>query len=157
MTPLPKEDNPEKPTGANLTGAVDTDGDGHPGVAFTISGNANGVRNVVQRDWNEYFTPDGATIPSQAIEFTAGVHFDNQENVLFVSRCPLVGCGILTAGSHPSTTLHDRVTFRYLGKSLTGDAGVTGVIVRELKQDDDADFQTCENARAALPHDPSKQ
>jgi hypothetical protein len=86
----------------------------------------------------------------------AQVHFDNQENVLFVSRCPLLGCGILLAGSHPATNLQDRVTFLYLGKELT-DAGVARVVGSPIRSDIDADMTTCQNARLALPHDPSKK
>jgi hypothetical protein len=100
LPPLPSESDPEDPTGESLEGAVDVDGDGRPGVAFRVSGNASGVRNVIQRDWNEYFTLDDRPIPQNAIEFVAGVRFDNQENVLAVSQCPLIGCGILLAGSH---------------------------------------------------------
>jgi hypothetical protein len=156
LPPLPSESDPEHPTKTNLTGAVDVDGDGLPGVAFRITGNANGIRNVVQRDWNEYFTLPDKPIAANAIEFVAGVRFDNQEDVLAVSRCPVIGCGILLAGSHPDPNTQDRVTFRYLGTALT-DPNVARILTKELKADIDADLSACANARTALPHDPSMQ
>jgi len=156
LPPLPHEDDPEHPTGTNLDGAVDSDGDGHPGVAFQITGNANAVRNVAQRDWNEYSTPPGKPIAANSIEFTADCTFDNQENILVVSRCPLIGCGILLASSTPAKNLQDRVTFRYLGKDLT-EPRVARVIVADLKTDEDSDLQTCENVRNTLVHDSSSK
>jgi hypothetical protein len=156
LPPLPFEADPENPTGENIAGAVDVDDDGSPGVAFRVSGNASGVRNVVQRDWNEYFTLDDRPIPHNAIEFVAGVRFDNQENVLAVSQCPLIGCGILLAGSNPDTTRQDRVTFLYLGKELT-DPDVSQIIASEPKIDVEADLLACRNALDTLPHDPSMQ
>ncbi len=154
LSALPFETDPEHPTGANAAGALDTDGDGFLGVAFQISGNASGVRNVVQRDWAEYADSSDHTIPQNAIEFTAGAGFDNQENVLHVSRCPLVGCGILLAGSVPASNLEHRVTFRYLGKALT-DPRVAAVFVADLRSSIDDDLATCKNVMAALPHDAS--
>jgi hypothetical protein len=153
---LPSEANPEKPTGASSAGALDIDGDGQLGVAYHISGNASGIRNVIQRDWNEFWTKAGAPIPQQAIEFVANCTFDNQENILHVSHCPVLGCGLLRAGSAPAKNLQDRVTFRYLGKALT-DATVARVIVSDLKKSEDDDMQTCANARATLPHDSSSK
>jgi hypothetical protein len=156
LIPLPFEEDPEHPTGANTAGAVDTDGDGHPGVAFRISGNASGVRHVAQRDWNEYFTSPEAPIAQNAVEFVARVTFDNQENILQVTGCPPIGCGILTAASRPATELQDRVTFRYLGSALS-DPRVSRVLTAELKQDVASDMRTCTNVRAALAHDASKK
>jgi hypothetical protein len=155
LIPLPFEADPAHPTGASLDGAVDTDGDGHPGVAFRISGNASGVRNVAQRDWNEYFTEPDAPIAQNALEFVARVRFDNQENILHLSGCPPLGCGLLKAGSVPDTTLKDRVTFRYLGASLS-DPRVSRILWAELKQDIELDMKTCANVRAALVHDDSR-
>lgn len=154
LVPLPYEDDPAHPTGAHLDGAVDTDGDGQPGVAFRISGNISGVRNVAQRDWNEYFTAPESPIAQNALEFVARVRFDNQENILHLSGCPRIGCGLLKAGSAPDTTLQDRVTFRYLGPSLS-DPRVSRIVTQELKQDVVADMKTCANVRAALVHDDS--
>lgn len=156
LIPLPSESDPENPTGANLDGAVDVDGDGFPGVAFRVSGNISGVRNVAQRDWNEYFTSSDYPIVQNALEFVTAVKFDNQENILHVSHCPAVGCGLLLAGSAPATNLHDRVTFRYLGRGLS-DPRVSRIIGAELKVDLDADMQTCANVRAALVHDGSSK
>ena len=155
LTPLPTSPDPENAAGTTIPLAVDVDGDGSPGVAWIISGNANGVRNTVQRDWNEYFTEDGSPVPANAIEMVVRVRFDNQENILAVSKCPLVGCGILLASSHPATNLKDRATLRYLGKDLT-DPRVSSIVVAELKASVDGDLQTCTNMIAALPHDASK-
>ena len=154
LVALPSESTPEHPTGTNLDGAVDVDGDGHPGVAFRISGNIAGLRNVAQRDWNEYFTAPDAPIAQGALEFTARVRFDNQENILYVSHCPAIGCGLLLAGSVPATDLHDRGTFRYLGKDLS-DPRVSRIVKAELKQDVDDDMKTCANVRDSLVHDAS--
>jgi hypothetical protein len=156
MPPLPSEASPAEPTGANLADATDEDGDGHPGIMYRVSGNASGNRSVVQRDWNEYTTPPGSSIPARAIEFVARSTYDGQENILFVSECPRVGCGLLLAGSNPAPNLPGRATFLYLGKDLA-EPRVSRVIAGPLKQDLDQDMQTCANARAALPHDPSKQ
>jgi hypothetical protein len=156
LVPLPFEEDPEQPTGANAGGSIDVDGDGHPGVAFRISGNASGVRHVAQRDWNEYSTPPDAPIAQHALEFVARVTFDNQENILEITGCPPIGCGILTATSRPATELPGRVTFRYLGAAL-GDPRVSRVVTAELKQDIEDDMRTCENVRAALVHDSSRK
>lgn len=152
---LPYEDDPEHPTGTHAAGALDLDGDGFLGLAYRISGNASGTRNVVQRDWGEYSTSPDYPIPKSAIEFTAGAAFDNQENILHVSHCPLVGCGILLAGSVPASNLKHRMTFRYLGSDLS-DPRVSAVFVADLRKNIDDDVTTCANVRAALPHDPSK-
>lgn len=155
LTPLPTSPDPENAAGTTIPGAVDVDGDGSPGVAFRVSGNANGMRNTIQRDWNEYFTEEGSRAPANAIEMVVRVRFDNQENILAVSKCPLVGCGILLAGSHAAMNLKDRATLRYLGKDLT-DPRVSSIVVAELKDSVDTDVQTCTNMVAALPHDASK-
>jgi hypothetical protein len=153
---LPYEETPDKPTGAHLEGATDEDGDGDPGVLFRVSGNATGNRSVVQRDWNEYSTDPESVIPQNAIEFVARSTFDNQENILYVSQCPLVGCGLLLAGSRPAPNLKGRATFQYLGKRLD-EPRVSRVVTAPLKTSVEQDLQTCANARVALPHDPSKQ
>jgi hypothetical protein len=149
LTPLPTVDDPESSTGP-VDGAVDTDGDGFPGVAFIISGNASGIRNVAMRDWAEYYPSAEYPIPTQAIEFDAACRYANQESILHVSHCPLLGCGILLAGSAPAVNGHHHVTFRYLGQDST-EPRVASVIVAEMKTDEDADYQTCKNARLALP------
>ncbi len=156
LPPLPHEDKPDEPTGANLADATDEDGDGHPGILYRVSGNASGNRSVAQRDWNEYSTSPDAPIPARAIEFVAVSTFDGQENILFVSQCPRVGCGLLLAGSHPAPNLPGRATFRYLGKALD-EPRVSRVVLAPLKEDIEQDLLTCANAQAALPHDPSKK
>lgn len=160
LPPLPYEDNPERkkgePFGEHLDGAVDDDGDGLPGILFVISGNANGARNVVQRDWDRYFTDEDISIPTHAIEFQARCEFDNQENILVVTGCPLLGCGVLLAGSVPAPNRKNRVTFRYLGKELS-DPRVSEVVVADMLADEMSDLETCKNVREALPHDRSKE
>jgi hypothetical protein len=156
LPPLPTVDDPKTPPSMPYAGAADEDADGVPGVLFRISGNASGGRSVVQRDWNEYFTDPTAPIAARAIEFRAQARFDNQENILAVSGCPLVGCGILLAGSRPAPSLPGRVVFRYLGKNLD-EPRTARIIKGPLKTNEDTDLQTCANARASLPHDPSKQ
>ena len=156
LTPLPREADPQNPTGEHAAGALDNDGDGHPGLAWRISGTATGVRNVAMREWYEYFTGPTASIPKRALEFVADTAYANQENILHVSRCPPLGCGLLIAGSHPAGDLRHRVRFLYLGKDLA-DPRVSRVVTRELKEDIEADLQTCVNVRATLPHDPAKQ
>lgn len=159
LTPLPYEDNPEwtagTPHGQHLDGAEDTDGNGIPGILWLISGNAGGQRDTAQRDWNEYFTDPAQPIPAKAGEFVAGCNFNNQENILHVGGCGVLGCGVLLAGSHPAPQ-PDRVTFRYLGPDLS-DANVSAVVVAPIRKSLDDDMQTCANVRAALPHDPSKK
>lgn len=156
LAPLPYEEDPEQPTGAHLDGALDVDGDGLPGVAFLLSGNANGLRNVVQRDWLEYTTPLDGPIAAHSIEFSARAVFDNEENVLVVSKCPALGCGILTAGSVPVANAKNRVVFRYLGRDLA-EPRVTRIVEGALREDQDRDLATCANVRAALPHDGAKE
>lgn len=159
LTPLPHEDNPQylpgKPHGQFLAGAVDTDGNGFPGVLWKISGNANGERDTAQRDWNEYFPDPAYPIPTHAIEFSSRCNFANEENILHVSQCPALGCGLLLAGSHPANKQH-RVTFRYLGKDLS-DPRVAAIVVAPIRQNMDDDQKTCANLRASLPHDPAKE
>ena len=160
LEPLPYEDNPEmlagEPFGQNSEGAVDTDGDGALGLRFVISGNASGARNTVQRDWTEYFPNPQNPTPAYAIEFSASSRFANQENIMRVTGCPLIGCGVLLAGSVPATNLNHRVLFRYLGRELS-DPRVARVFVAPMRADLDQDEITCANLRAALPHDPAKE
>ncbi len=159
LTPLPYEDNPQylpgTPHGQHLDGAVDTDGNGFPGVLWQISGNAHGERDTAQRDWNEYFPDPDYPVPTHAIEFTTRCNFSNEENILHVSQCPALGCGLLLAGSHPGNKLH-RVTFRYLGADLS-DPRVAAIVVAPIRQNMDDDQKTCANLRASLPHDPAKE
>jgi hypothetical protein len=160
LPPLPFEDNPQKlpdrPFGENSAGAVDTDGDGDLGLRFVVSGNASGARNAVQRDWLEYFLDARFPIAARAIEFVADARFANQENILSVTGCPRIGCGVLLAGSVPSTTLRHRIRFRYLGRGLT-EPRVARIFEAPIKEDPEKDFTTCANLRAALPHDPAKE
>lgn len=156
LVPLPYELDPLSPTGANLAGQVDVEGDGYPGIAYILSGNITGVRHVIQRDWEDFYSASTHVVAQKAIEFVARADFDNEENILNITNCPDIGCGILNVGSRPSATLAHRVTFRYLGKDLA-DTRVSRIVTRELHEDLDADEATCALVRAALPHDPSSE
>lgn len=156
LPPLPYEEDPQNPNGEHLEGAEDSDGDGKPGVAYILSGSTAGTRHVAQRDWNEYSTADDFPIPTGALEFTAASDYDNEENILLVEGCPLVGCGVILASSVPDQLRQHRVTWRYLGQDLT-DPRVSSIIEGPLREDLDVDVTTCANVRSALPHDPSKE
>jgi len=157
---LPYEDNPahdpSSPFGLGLDGNVDDDGDGFPGLAFQISGNLTGRRNTAQRDYTEYYPDPAFVIRQHAAEFRARGSFNNQENVLYVSDCPQIGCGLLLAGSVPAQNLAHRIVFRYLGKSPS-DPHVAAVLVGEPRANIDNDLATCANVREELPHDPAKE
>lgn len=156
LPPLPY--NPDPTTladaGATLAGEVDEDQDGKPGVAFILSGPITGSRHTAQRDWVEIFTDPAALATPKALEFTVRTNFDDQENILLVDNC--TGCGLLLVGAHPGSNMNNRVTLRYLGKDMT-DPRVSRILTEDLKVSISADFQTCLNERASLPHDPSKQ
>jgi len=157
---LPYDDNPAQdptlPTSQNLDGATDDDGDGFPGLAFQISGNLTGRRNTAQRDYSEYFPHPDFVIRQHTAEFAARGSFNNQENILHVSDCPQIGCGILLAGSVPSQNLAHRIVFRYLGKNPT-DPHVAAVLAGEPHANIDDDLVTCARVREELPHDPAKE
>jgi hypothetical protein len=157
---MPFEDNPEnkpdKPFGQNLEGATDDDGDGKPGVAWYISGNSNGIRNTAQRDFKEFPISSDYRIEPNSIEFVTRGNFENQENVLHVSGCPRLGCGLLTGKSAPARDRKHRVTLRYLGKELD-EPRVAAIVVGTPKANVEDDVLTCANQRAQLPHDPTKE
>lgn len=156
LPPLPYEEDPETPTGDHVTGAIDVDGDGILGLAYQITGNASGVRNVVQRDWDEFSTPEGYPIPTHALEFVARYDFDTQEEILHVTRCPVIGCGVILASGVPEPQLRNRATLRYLGPDLDTPR-VREIVEGEPYDSAELDFRTCRNVRAALPHDPARE
>lgn len=152
LAPLPYEDDPLHPHGDHLQGSDDPDGDGYPGFAVRIGGIAPGTRNSAQRDYKEYSTA-GSTVPRQAIEFQVNGAFDLQENVLSVHDC--TACSLIAAKASVDKSLTPRITLRFLGKTL-GSPAVRAVFVGNPGDDVTSDLATCANARAALPHDPSK-
>jgi hypothetical protein len=155
LPPLPYEDDPIHPTGQHLDGEIDIDGDGYPGAAYQVGGGlANGIRESTQRDFKEYATAPGETVPQNAIQFTVHGDWDLQENVLAVHDCGETCALIETPGHVDNATLVPRITMRYLGSSLASPR-VAAIVVRNPGEDPDADLQTCANVRLALPHDPT--
>ncbi len=150
LAPLPFEEDPLNPTGENLEGSIDVDGDGYPGFAWQISGNFAGLRHVVARDWNEYSTVPELAIPAFAVEFTTRAAFNTEEVLLAVNQCE-PACALFQAGSAPALDQEARATFRHLGKTLT-ETRVAAVITGRPRDDLTADMTTCANVREALPH-----
>jgi hypothetical protein len=153
LTPLPTEPDPTHPSGKQLPGVTDPDGDGYPGLDLHLSGNLAGVRNVIQRDWNEYETDPATPISPGSIEFTARSLFDSEEHVLSVTGCA-PACGLLLAGAVRAHDLAGHVAFRYFGKSLD-DPRVAAIASAAPGTSEDVDLATCQNLRAAMPHDPT--
>ncbi len=141
------------PTAADTTGATDPEGNGTLGLSLHLTGNIPGIRNVAQRDWNEY-SPDPATpVPTGSIEFSAVSTFDNQESVLSVEDCAPSLCPLLEAGSTPALDLPGHVDFLFLGKELS-DPRVSAIAAAAPGGDVETDMTTCANVRAAEPHQP---
>lgn len=135
-------------------GSVDQDSDGIPGVAFGINAFVvTGVRNAAQRDWKEFSTPAGTSVPAGALELTVPGAFDLQENVLRVTGCGN-GCALIGSAAHAASDLKGRLTLSFLGKSLGG-ARVSRVVGRAPREDLQSDLTTCANVRLVLPHDGS--
>jgi hypothetical protein len=82
--PLPTLDRPE--------GAQDWDGDGKLGMLWQVSGIVQGTRNVVQRQWNRWFSTERyAVTPSMNwTEITVAADFDKDEAVFDPTSGPLV-------------------------------------------------------------------
>ncbi len=93
-------DNP-LPTPEDPTGADDPENDGELGMAYQVGGAVRGTRNVIQRDWNEFFsTPERHPTPETLDDFEVGFNYDSVEVLLSVTGCT-GGCGLLEAGSAP--------------------------------------------------------
>ncbi|MBX3188144.1 MAG: hypothetical protein KF819_14075 [Labilithrix sp.] len=152
LPPLPAVRDPLA-AGENPEGAVDPDADGNPGLGFQISGIASGVRSAAQRDWKEWTTPAGASVPAAAMTVVVPGAFDLEENVLRVLDCGL-SCGLLTTPARVAQDLTARITLGFVGRSIDGPrvAQVASAIPRT---DLDADLATCANVRLLLPHDAS--
>ncbi len=134
-------------------GATDTEADGIPGAAFQVTGTVTGTRNAVQRQWREYASDPGAPVPAHAIEIDVQGDYDLHENVIRVTDCG-TGCSLLASGSHTASEARFRphVVLHFIGKTL-GSASVSAVVKKKLREDIDADMETCKNVRKLLPHD----
>lgn len=152
LPPLPAVQDPATST-ESPPGAVDPDGDGHPGIAFQIEGLVSGVRNSAQRDWKEFATPNGASVPGGALSFEMPGAFDLQENVLRVTECG-TGCGLLRSLGRVATDIPPRILFSFVGKSLDG-ARVRRIARSAPRVSLEEDLATCARIRQLLPHDPS--
>ncbi len=153
LTPLPSVDNPVTSTDFPA-GATDEDGDGIPGVAFAITGFVNGIRNAAQRDWKEFATPAGQSVPAAGLELAIQGAFDLQENVLRVTACGGACALIASPANSASATYPGRLTLAFVGKTLGSDR-VSRVVAGKPRDSLDADLTTCANVRLVLPHDGS--
>jgi hypothetical protein len=128
------------PTMGKSAGAIDTENDGKPGIAFQAAGIVSGTRNSVQRDWTRWFTDTGYEI-TPAMEWSAPLKlradFDNEENVLDDG-----GNSLLSSGSTPTNAKHE-LRLRFLGRDRS-DSRAMAII----KQ---ADVDTCYAIQDAMP------
>jgi hypothetical protein len=152
LPPLPSVTDPVTSTDFP-SGTTDPDGDGIPGTAFAITGFVTGTRNSVQRDWKEYATPAGASVPAAALTFAVPGGFDLQESVLRVTDCG-GSCALLESLAHVAGDLPGRIAFSFIGKTY-GSSRVAAVVAGVPRQDVNLDLTTCANVRLLLPHDPS--
>lgn len=151
LLPLPSVANPV--TGTEVpAGSVDTDGNGIPGVAYAIT-SPNGIRDAAQRDWKEYASPAGTSIPAASLLLSIPGAFDLQENVLRVSACGDV-CAFVASPAHAASDLHGRLTMAFIGKTFGSDR-VARVVAGKPRENQAADLTTCANVRLVLPHDGS--
>lgn len=152
LPPLPTVKDPVA-TSERPEGAIDPDGDGIPGLAFQISGLAAGVRNSAQRDWKEFATPTGASVPAHAMTIVIPGAFDLQESVLRVTDCGSA-CGLLASVARVAQDIPARLALTWVGRTLDGPR-TRSVVHAAPRADVDADLATCAAARLLLPHDPS--
>lgn len=132
-------------------GAIDPDADGQPGLAFQIAGLAAGVRNAIQRDYKEFGTPPGASVPASAVSFVVPGGFDLQENVMRVTECG-GSCSLLATVARVAKDLPAKIALSYVGRVPDGPR--TRVVApRPLGSSLDADLAICANVRLLLPHD----
>lgn len=150
LPPLPTVQNPASTTELP-DGATDPDGDGAPGLSFQIEGLASGIRNSAQRDWKEFATPSGASVPAGAISLVVPGAFDLQESVLRVTECG-TSCGLLRSLARVAQDIPARIELSYIGKSLDG-ARVRQVVRNVARADVEDDLATCANIRSLLPHE----
>ncbi len=135
----------------NPTGAIDANGDGIPGAAFTITGIVSGIRHSAQRDWKEYATTADAPVPAAALTLVVPGAFDLQESVLRVTECG-TACALVASPAHPAADRTPRLTLSFIGKTL-GSARVADVVAGTPRASLDADLTTCAKVRLTLPHE----
>lgn len=149
LRPLPTVRDPvgtERPEGA-----TDPDADGNPGLAFQIAGIAAGVRNAIQRDYKEFATPPGASVPANAVAFAVPGGFDLQENVMRVTECG-GSCSLIATVARVARDIPAKLALSYVGKTLDGPR-TRAVAPRPPGSSLDADLAICANVRLLLPHD----
>lgn len=152
---LPTDPEPEHP-GPAPQGAEDWDRDDLPGLMWVLTGNANGKRSTVQRDWTELVPDPDFPVQAGALEFVTRGAFGTQEEILALLDCPPIGCGVVGASGTPSQTVKSRTRMRYLGQEL-GDPRVSSIVVGPPGEDEDNDFETCLRLRTSLPHKDSRE
>lgn len=133
---------PPLPTEQMPSGAQDWDEDGTPGITFNVAG--LGSRDVVQRDWNEFWSDPTSGVAVHTDEFEARAAFDSQENILATSDAL---DGQLSASMTPATDMRHRMLFRRIARSPS-DAAAAAVRVPD-------DLETCYKVQSSLPHDPT--
>jgi|GEM_PF-6801804 len=134
LTPLPTE-------GAT-DGAEDWDGDGDPGIAFTVDAFLPGTRNSAQRSYFEFdsdSTNEDYTIALSASTFTVNNLTSIEEQVLSADNDLLKTAATLSGTDHP-------VTFTRLGDNratatLPGDATIP-----------EDDLEACKALQTAFPY-----
>ncbi len=146
---MPAEADPVASTDTPA-GSTDPDGDGIPGIAFSITGFVSGTRNSAQRTAKVYTTGTGV-VPASAVVVAIPGTFDLQENVLRVTDCGSA-CGLLASTAHAAQDVQDRVTLSFIGKTF-GSARVAAVVAGVPRAGIDDDLTTCANVRRVLPHD----
>jgi len=152
LPPLPSVSDPVTST-EDPPGAVDVDGDGIPGMGFVISGFVSGTRHSAQRDWKEFATPAGTSVPAAALTFAFPGAHDLQESILRVTDCG-TACPLVASSAHVAQNVPPHVTFSFIGKTL-GSPRTSEVVAAAPRQSLDADLTTCANVRLVLPHDPT--
>lgn len=134
-------------------GTTDPDADGSPGLAFQIAGLAGGTRNSIQRDFKEYATPPGASVPAASLSFVIPGHHDLQENVMRVTECGSA-CSLIATVARVAKDVPPRLALAFVGRTATGER-TRLVAPRPIASSVDADLAICANVRLLLPHDGS--
>lgn len=116
--PLPTEEDP--------TGADDPENDGALGMAYQVGGAATGTRNVIQRDWNEFFsTAERHPTPETLDDFESGFDYDSTEVLLSVTGCdPGFGCGVIATESAPDPNGDHHARFVRVGSDFRQDEDI---------------------------------
>jgi hypothetical protein len=135
-------------------GATDPDGDGIPGIAYQITGLIRATRNAIEREWQGYATPAGASVPASALTLVIPDGYDDQESVMRVTGCAnTAACNLAAAGSTVPLDHPGHITLAFIGKTF-GSARVAPVVVGVPRQSAGLDQTTCANVQLLLPHVP---